>query len=500
MGEAPGGRRLRRAGVIAAVAILGTGLGLVARVTAVGASTTNLTPKNAAAFRTRSPIKHVVVLFDENVSFDHYFGTYPNAANTDGTPFHAATHTPKVNGLTSSLPNGNPNAFNPQRLSPSEALTCDQDHGYGHEQLAYDQGKMDRFVEFTGRATCTGQPVLFGEPGLVMDYYDGNTVTALWNYAQRYAMSDNSYDTVFGPSTPGAVNLISGQTHGVHAVDPRTLDPVSDAFVVQSPDSGGVGTVVNDPDPAFDDCSDNNHTSTNNLGVMTGPNIGDLLNRQNVTWGWFQGGFRPTGTQNGFAVCGARHQNVGGRRRAGPLRLRPADPAAAHLPVQQGELRRPPRHRPDLHHQVHRGQLAHGPDRRHLLRRQGGHAGQHARLRQAAHQRRAPRPQRPGRDARLIVSPASRRPRALAPTDQRPRAFRSGRGRTRQERAVGEVATCPSTSGRPPDDLGGDDHDARSGRGSRPDANRYITARLRLGRHASAMAITSAWLGMWSSP
>ena len=35
-----------------------------------------------------------------------------------------------------------------------------------------------------------------------MDYYDGNTVTGLWNYAQHYAMSDNSYDTTFGPSTP----------------------------------------------------------------------------------------------------------------------------------------------------------------------------------------------------------------------------------------------------------------------------------------------------------
>ena len=48
-----------------------------------------------------------------------------------------------------------------------------------------------------------------------MGYYDGNTVTALWNYAQHYALNDNSYDTNFGPSTPGAINLISGQTNGV---------------------------------------------------------------------------------------------------------------------------------------------------------------------------------------------------------------------------------------------------------------------------------------------
>ncbi|MCO5970509.1 phospholipase C [Actinoallomurus soli] len=262
--------------------------------------------------RTATPIKHVVVLFGENISFDHYFGTYPKAANTDGTKFVAKRHTPRVDGLTKKLLKDNPNQYNPKRLTPAQAMTCDQDHGYGSEQKAVNGGKMDGFVEHTEKDKCTGQPVLFGEPGLVMDYYDGNTVTAMWNYAQNYAMSDNSWDSVFGPSTPGALNLISGQTHGGYAVDPVTHKKVSDAYVVQSPDANGVGTVINDPDPAFDDCSGTNHTSKNNLAVMTGQNIGDLLNKNKVTWGWFQGGFRPTGTANGYAVCGATHQNVGG--------------------------------------------------------------------------------------------------------------------------------------------------------------------------------------------
>jgi phospholipase C len=48
---------------------------------------------------TTTPIKHLVVIFQENVSFDHYFGTYPKAANTSGQPFHAAKGTPKVNNL-----------------------------------------------------------------------------------------------------------------------------------------------------------------------------------------------------------------------------------------------------------------------------------------------------------------------------------------------------------------------------------------------------------------
>ena len=259
-----------------------------------------------------TPIKHLVVLFDENVSFDHYFGTYPKAANTDGTSFTAAKGTPKVDGLTSKLLTDNPNQYDPARLTHEQALTCDQGHGYGAEQKAYDGGKADKFVEFTNQDKCTGQPILFGQPGLVMDYYDGNTVTGLWNYAQNYAMSDNSYNTVFGPSTPGALNLISGQTHGVYAVDSVTGAKVTDAYAVASPDANGVGTVINDPDPAFDDCSDKNHTSTSALAVATGKNVGDLLNDQGVTWGWFQGGFKPTGTANGYAVCGATHQNIGG--------------------------------------------------------------------------------------------------------------------------------------------------------------------------------------------
>ncbi|MEV5572407.1 alkaline phosphatase family protein [Spirillospora sp. NPDC052269] len=267
---------------------------------------------DASRTSTATPIKHVVVLFQENNSFDHYFGTYPKAANTDGTKFTAARRTPRVNGLTKSLLTHNPNQYDPKRLTPKQALTCDQDHTYGSEQKALNGGRMDKFVQSTEKDKCTGQPVIFGEPGLVMDYYDGNTVTALWNYAQHYSMSDNSWDTVFGPSSPGAINLVSGQTHGIRAVDNKTHQPVTDSYVVQSPDKDGVGTMTNDPQPAFDDCSAKNHTATNNLGAFDGRNVGDLMNKRKVTWGWFQGGFKPTGKNGSYAACDASHPNVGG--------------------------------------------------------------------------------------------------------------------------------------------------------------------------------------------
>ena len=255
---------------------------------------------------TATPIKHLVVIYQENVSFDHYFGTYPNAANTDGTPFHAKPGTPHVNGLTPALLTHNPNLANPQRLTPAQALTCDQNHAYTPEQLAFDGGKMDQFVQNTNNSSCSAPDVSL--PNLVMDYYDGNTVTGLWNYAQRFAMSDNSYSSTFGPSTPGALNLVAGQTHGAQGVN-ASGQPVPDPKVVGSPDASGVGTDFSDQDPYYDACSNRSGT----LIKMTGPNIGDLLSAKGITWGWFEGGFAPTGTTSGGApVCASTHQNAGG--------------------------------------------------------------------------------------------------------------------------------------------------------------------------------------------
>ena len=335
MGEGPAStsvrrrpqRTLRYYAAIAATTVAGAGLAVGATVGSASAAPHAGGSVSAEAtgpagggfvFGPRTPIRHLVVIFQENVSFDHYFGTYPNAANTDGNHFSAAPGTPTVNGLTPALLNNNPNEFNPQRLTPSQALTCDQDHAYTPEQRAFDGGKMDLFVQNTDTSTCTGQPILFGAPGLVMDYYDGNTVTGLWNYAQHYAMSDNNYDTDFGPSTPGALNVISGYDGSSYAVSPSAADPTTAAHVASSSvgyvggNTANLGTIYGDLDPAFDGCSDASHTASSPVGVATGENIGDLLDARHITWGWFQGGFAPTGTSNGYPVCGASHANIGG--------------------------------------------------------------------------------------------------------------------------------------------------------------------------------------------
>ncbi len=263
-----------------------------------------------------TPIKHVVVIFQENVSFDHYFGTYPHAANTDGQPFKAAKNTPAVDGLapatSASLPPSlqhatnllysNPNASQPQRLDSSPTglsgnaggqLTCDQDHNYSDEQQSFDNGNMDRFVQSVGTAsgnTPFGTPC---NPNTVMDYYDGNTVPALWNYAQHYSMSDNSLGTTFGPSAPGAINLVAGDTGNVdtshEANNPSISTPTSPNADLTADGLGGY-SLTSDAQPYWDDCS------TRDAVALSGTNVGDELSSAGLSWGWFEGGMRPSTT------------------------------------------------------------------------------------------------------------------------------------------------------------------------------------------------------------
>jgi phospholipase C len=271
---------------------------------------------------TATPIEHLVVIFQENVSFDHYFGTYPVALNLPSEPFfQGSDDTPSVNGLgtlTNGQPDGvlltnnpnannpanNPNAINPFRLDRSQASTCDQDHNYGDEQRAFDQGLMDAFPVNVGAGSCTA-PYDWGKgKGLTMGYFDGNTVTALWNYAQNFAMNDNSYGTVFGPSTPGLLNLVAGNTY------PATPSASSPRVV---PNPLGPGTLVSDLDPTGDVCSSG---TTVQLG---GLNIGDLLNAKGVTWGGFMGGFDLTIT-NPDGTTGCSRQSPATPANGGPTK------------------------------------------------------------------------------------------------------------------------------------------------------------------------------------
>jgi len=271
-------------------------------------------PVSAAPTAT-TPIQHIVVIFQENVSFDHYFATYPNALNPPGEPsFYPMPGTPTVNGLSGALLTNNPNLVNPFRLDRTQAITCDQNHNYGPEQASSDGGLMDKFVQDDGTSSggCN--------PDIVMGYYDGNTVTGLWNYAQYFAMNDYSFGTGFGPSTPGAINLVSGDTAG--------------ATVNGTSTSVANGVDIGDLDPTYDDCSAGATAS------MSGQNIGNLLNAAGLTWGWFQGGFAPStnATATSKAVCATAHNNINGTSEV--------DYSAHHEPFQYYQSTANPHHLP----------------------------------------------------------------------------------------------------------------------------------------------------------
>jgi phospholipase C len=285
------------------VLLFALGASLVPRVSA----------QNAQAL---TPIKHLVILFEENRPFDHYFGTYPVAANLPGeTPFKAHPDTPTVDGFTADLLYSNPNASNPIRLGPNQAIQCSQTHDYTKEQKAADLGQMDLFVEWN-HATGT-QGFSSCPPEIVMSYFDGNTVTALWNYAQRFAMSDRHFATNWGSSAVGAINLVSGQTHGASI-------PTSGSDTIE-------GSVIGNPRPLLDECSPLNTT----LITLSGKNIGNLLNDAGVTWGWFNGGFR---TAAGAAGCALAHTGSNGQAQADyiphhqPFQYYPSTANPHHLP------------------------------------------------------------------------------------------------------------------------------------------------------------------------
>ena len=253
---------------------------------------------------TATPIKHLVIIFGENISFDHYFGTYPKAENPAGEPeFEARPGTPTVNGFSTALLDRNPNALNtangtgatnPFRLDRTQALTNSQSHAYTAEQNALHMGLLDVYPVSTGKAgpPPNAPPAQVTTKGLNMGYFDGNTVTAMWHYAQHFALNDNSFGTSFGPSTPGVINLVSGQTNGIAKNVPSTA--------TGNEVSGGDGdlTLIGDIDPAGDICSSSTQVQ------MSSRNVGDMLSSAGVTWGSFMGGFDLTVTNpNGTTGC-----------------------------------------------------------------------------------------------------------------------------------------------------------------------------------------------------
>ena len=181
-------------------------------------------------------IKYVFVLFQENRSFDFYFGTYPGAnglfsqsaaqtagftqpiVNTDGTvstlsPFKIPQSVSDVNGKPSTLPRrhrfGQPRPYSHRRQARSECQEVAQNDRYAFVEEGLKGTLSADGTTYTGAAPTLAQKQK-GE--LVVGHVDCDTAPFLWNYADRFTLFDNFFDTVIGPSTPNAIAMFAGQS------------------------------------------------------------------------------------------------------------------------------------------------------------------------------------------------------------------------------------------------------------------------------------------------
>ena len=214
----------------------------------------NANAAQASTASTQSPIKHTIVIYQENRSFDSYFGTYPNASG-----FKSLPGTPSVNGIPMDSFNldENGNKVTPW-LAPNNDQTLDVNHHYDAMMKAVDNGKMDQFYmqsELNAKGSGT----------IAMSYNDYHNIPAYWQYAQHYTLADNWYQPVYGPSTPGALYLVAAQSGAKDK------------------------PITGDPGPKNNFGGDAKWPGINYN--LTYKNIGDEMTDKNISWGWYQGGY-----------------------------------------------------------------------------------------------------------------------------------------------------------------------------------------------------------------
>jgi len=170
-------------------------------------------------------IKHIVIIMQENRSFDHYFGTFPGAdgiPTANGAPTVCVTD--PVDGAcikpfhdTARKNNGGP-------------------HGQSNATADIDAGKMDGFIEQAEKAQkgCAdpNDPACAGA-GLVdvMGYHDDREIPNYWAYAENYVLQDRMFEPNASWSLPEHLFMVSEWSAHCKTVD----DPTSCANALQSP-------------------------------------------------------------------------------------------------------------------------------------------------------------------------------------------------------------------------------------------------------------------------
>jgi phospholipase C len=244
----------------------------------------------------RAKVNHIVVIYQENWSFDSLYGHFPGANGTASASATALTQVDKNGAVlpTAPLPlNGtgvDPDFASiaatvplaPYDLSAyirPEVQTGDIVHRFYTQQLQIDGGKMDKFIVWSDNG------------GLVMSYFDATNLPE-GRLAQAYTLCDNFFQAAFGGSFLNHMWLIAAATPvfpnapGAMVATPPDAAGQTVADKVVTPDGFVVNTAysVNHPYPA----SANPATLVPN---QTLPTIGDRLSAKGLSWAWYSGGW-----------------------------------------------------------------------------------------------------------------------------------------------------------------------------------------------------------------
>jgi phospholipase C len=233
--------------------------------------------------RLRQRVKYVFVIFNENRSFDHEYGTFPgvNGLYSDGRNARSPADTPGFTQTYVDANTGETVTVKPFRVGPEQNSTFKDSTDHSHAGLAakidVENGvpKMDKFAfvewqRYARSGSAQGEAMGKQFARLVMAHIDCDTIPFFWRYASRFTIFDNIFATEDTPSTPNAIAMIAGQSGETQWVKhPSTsAKPTEDGFT--GPISGTIngktysGTattqgppVVNDPQPwwgsEFDD-------------------------------------------------------------------------------------------------------------------------------------------------------------------------------------------------------------------------------------------------------
>jgi acid phosphatase len=286
-------------------------------VLAAGFLAANLTLGNLTILQAQSnglqKINHVVVIYQENWSFDSLYPNFPGAngidqagatvqqVDKDGKPY-ATLPQPMNTSFSPAIPDPRFPAdlpvapFDTAKYVGANQLTGDAVHRYYQEQYQINGGKMDMFVAWSDAA------------GLVMSYYDATNMPE-GKLAQQFTMLDNFFHAVFGgsflnhqflicacaPTWPDAPANIVAQLDG-NGIMTRDGQVTPDGFAINT------AYTVNSPHPAS--VTDKSLL----LPLQTGLTIGDRLSEQNVSWAWYSGGWNTAVLGHGDPLFQYHHQ------------------------------------------------------------------------------------------------------------------------------------------------------------------------------------------------